>query len=220
MGHDRRPAPQPTIASGLTLALGTTEGTGFGDGPAAAERAMDRERLAIWMEDLSAGADHAGAVDLATAFDLAARSSVNIMLTGATGAARKSWAATIHHRSARGCGPFVAVRARSRPTRSRANHQRVDHWFERAAGGSLFIDQIGQLGRDDQERLFWRLTEQSRADGEAAPGQVRIVSGTGRLLRADVENGSFQEALFYRLNVIHITTLGERARNRCTTRSR
>jgi CBS domain-containing protein len=87
----------------------------------------------------------------------------------------------------------------------------VDHWFERAAGGTLFIDRVGDLSTSAQGRLLSLLTEQSH-DRSATrtphqDRQVRIITGSDRSLRADLAVGTFSDALFYRLNVIHIDQL-------------
>jgi CBS domain-containing protein len=96
----------------------------------------------------------------------------------------------------------------------------VDGWFRRAAGGTLFIDRVGDLSACAQERLLSLLAGQSRRHNLATSADddsgVRIITGSTRSLRADLAAGSFSDTLFYRLNVIHIDLLqqdesGERA---------
>jgi DNA-binding NtrC family response regulator len=153
------------------------------------------------------GVDGAVNVDLLTAMelDLAARSPVNVMVTARNGADRVAWARALHDRSPHRDGPFVVAR----PVMSRQIPAvDIDEWFARAARGTLFIDDVGQLGPDAQARLSSLLSAQSRRvsavttpNGE---GGVRVIAGSGRSLRTDLAAGAFNETLFYRLNVIHI----------------
>jgi DNA-binding NtrC family response regulator len=89
--------------------------------------------------------------------------------------------------------------------------EEVDDWFERAAGGTLFIDRIGDLSASSQGRLLSLLTEQSRDRGETTPPHrarhVRIIAGSNRSLGPDLAVRAFSDALFYRLNVIHINQM-------------
>jgi two-component system response regulator HydG len=156
------------------------------------------------------GVDGAVSVDLLTAMDLdlAARSPVNVMVTARNGADRVAWARALHDRSPRRDGPFVVacpVMSRQSPAAD------IDEWFARAARGTLFIDDVGQLGPDAQARLSSLLNAQSRRHSAVTmpngDGGVRLIAGSGRSLRADLAAGAFNEALFYRLNVIHIDLL-------------
>ena len=156
-------------------------------------------------------ADDAMVLDSQTAIDLdlAARSSVNVMVTANDGAERAALGRTLHSRSTQCDGPFVAVCGRSLAAGDGAVcGADVDHWFERATGGTLFIDQVGDLTPHAQARLLSLLTEQTRQRSEAATlhrdRPVRIIAGSNRSLSADLEVGAFSETLFYRLNVFHI----------------
>jgi CBS domain-containing protein len=83
----------------------------------------------------------------------------------------------------------------------------VERVFEQAAGGTLFIDHIAQLSAAVQARLTARLSAQSRRVNAATMptgNGVRLIVGSNRSLRADLLVGAFSDALFYRLNVIHI----------------
>jgi DNA-binding NtrC family response regulator len=153
-----------------------------------------------------------GTVDLQQAahdLDLAARSLVNVMLTASDGANRMAWARAIHDRSVHRDGPFVAVCGVIVPARNRAvRGEEVDNWFERASGGTLFIDRIGDLGAQDQRRLLSLLADQSRDQTATTTSRrnrhVRIIVGNDRSLREDLALEAMSETLFYRLNVIHI----------------
>jgi CBS domain-containing protein len=143
---------------------------------------------------------------------LGVHSPVNIMLTALQGADRATWARGIHDRSARRDGPFVAVCGYCAPSGNLPVGGRdVDAWFEQAAGGTLFIDRVGDLSPEAQDALLRRLTAHSdHTSGAAvsdAPDRVRVIAGSNRSLRTDLARGAFREALFYRLNLIHLNEL-------------
>jgi DNA-binding NtrC family response regulator len=155
-------------------------------------------------EDVASVAGQADPADRLRDFDLTC-CPVNVMRTAGTGPQRARWARVIHDRCGR--GPFVAVSGHSAVTRNHASGDDVARWFERAAGGTLFIDRIGKLSPPAQDRLFSLLTEQLRGgSGTKAGGDrhVRIITGCDRPLAAAVKEGAFESALFYRLNEIHI----------------
>ena len=147
--------------------------------------------------------------DAASDLDLAARLPVNVMVTAVNGADRVAWARAIHDRSAHCHGPFVAVHIRTGPGVGPAIRPRdVAGWFHQSAGGTLFIDHVAQLSLRAQGRLFSLLTEQLRharsATKPSADHCVRVITGSNRSLRAEIAVGTFSDALFYRLNEIHI----------------
>jgi CBS domain-containing protein len=153
--------------------------------------------------------DEAVSEDMANNLELVARSFVTVLVTARNSADRAAWARTIHDRSARCEGPFATVCGHPIPPANRVVcREDVDRWFERAAGGTLFIDHVGALSSDAQHRLSWLLAEQSRdRSATATPyrdGHVRIISATDRSLRADLAVGAFSDVLFYRLNLISI----------------
>jgi CBS domain-containing protein len=137
--------------------------------------------------------------------DLLSHSLVNVMVTASESVDRMAWARRIHDCVPRLDGPFVAVY----PTMNRQIRAAdVDEWFARAARGTLFIDDVGQLEPDGQARLNLLLSAQShRTSAVTVPDgddRVRVIAGSSRSLRADLTVGAFNDALFYRLNVIHI----------------
>jgi DNA-binding NtrC family response regulator len=141
-------------------------------------------------------------------FDLIARSSVNVMVTASEAGDRLAWARAIHDGGLRRDGPFVAVRPAITGQIRAAD---AEAWFVRAVRGTLFIDDVGQLGSDAQARLCSLLSAQSRRISAAMSSngddRVRVIAGSGRSLLADLAVGAFNDALFYRLNVIHIDEL-------------
>ena len=137
--------------------------------------------------------------------DLIARSAVNVMVTASQAHDRITCARRIHQRSERRPGRFVYVCS---GTKSQVPADAVDEWFAWAAGGTLFIDHIGDLSSQAQDRLSTLLAEKSqsgcgttRLDSDP---RVRVIVGSDRSLRTDLAVGTFSEVLFYRLNVIHI----------------
>jgi two-component system response regulator HydG len=142
--------------------------------------------------------------------DLAARSTVNVLVTATNSADRAVWARAIHDRSTCSAGPFVAVNG---PALSGdvdgGGADTLEGQFERAAGGTLFIDRIGELSPSTQRQLSSLLRAQSppptHGKTPADPDRrVRVVSGSHRSLQPDVAVGTFSDRLFYQLNVIHL----------------
>lgn len=144
------------------------------------------------------------AADLA----LVAHSPVNVMVTASEADDRVALARGIHNGCSHRPGRFVGVLF---VTQRHVRADDVDEWFARAAGGTLFIDHIGDLSPQAQDRLLRRLTEQSQRAGAATMSdgddRVRVIAGSDRSLWSDLRAGAFSDVLFYRLNVIHIDQL-------------
>ncbi len=88
--------------------------------------------------------------------------------------------------------------------------------FDQAAGGTLFLDEIGDMPIDAQTRLLRVLQDGhfTRVGGRnSIRANTRIIAATHKNLNAEIENGSFRQDLYYRLNVVPITVppLRERA---------
>jgi CBS domain-containing protein len=136
--------------------------------------------------------------------DLVARSGVNVMVTSGDDDQRIALARTLHD-----CGVgkrparFVCV---FQGKKHQVCADDVDEWFARAAGGTLFIDRVGHLSAEAQDRLVQLLTRQLPHDAPTAIAnrRVRVVTGSNRSLGADIAVGAFSDELFYRLNVVHI----------------
>jgi transcriptional regulator with GAF, ATPase, and Fis domain len=143
-----------------------------------------------------------------------------ILLVGETGTGKEQVARTIHERSPRASGPFVAINCGALPEGlleselfghekgafTGADRRHVGR-FELADGGTLFLDEIGELPPAAQVKLLRVLQEReiSRVGG-AHPIQVnvRLVAATHRDLAEDVRQGRFREDLFFRVHVIPI----------------
>jgi two-component system response regulator AtoC len=149
-----------------------------------------------------------------------ARLDTTVLLLGETGTGKEVVARAIHYASPRADGPFVVVDCTALPealfeselfghergafTGAQAARRGL---FETAGGGTCFLDEIGELSPVLQAKLLRVLQEQAirRVGGnDWIPVSVRIIAATNRDLRKRVEEGSYREDLYYRLNVVSI----------------
>jgi two-component system response regulator GlrR len=159
---------------------------------------------------------------------MVARSEASVLLRGDSGTGKELLARAIHNASARAKKPFVAVNCGAIPenlleselfghvkgafTDAHANHKGL---FQAADGGTLLLDEIGDMPLALQVKLLRVLQERAvRPLGASLsiPVDVRIVSATHRDLETALNSGQFREDLYYRLNVVtlHLPTLAER----------
>ncbi|MEJ2024431.1 MAG: sigma-54 dependent transcriptional regulator, partial [Deltaproteobacteria bacterium] len=149
-----------------------------------------------------------------------AKSDVNVLLTGESGAGKEVIALFIHHNSLRHNHPMVTVNCAAIPATLLASelfgHEKGAFTgavgkrqgrFREANGGTLFLDEIGDMPVELQAALL-RAIETGRitpvgSDGEIAT-DYRLLAATNRALLQDVEAGRFRQDLYYRLNVISI----------------
>jgi DNA-binding NtrC family response regulator len=152
---------------------------------------------------------------------LAAPSKSNIMIQGESGTGKELVAKAIHHHSRRAEGPFVTVNSGSMPAdlleSNLFGHVRgaftgavtsKKGLFELADQGSIFFDEIGNIPLDTQAKLLRVIQEREfmRLGGlETIRVDVRIIAATNAELETAVQQGTFREDLFYRLNVINVT---------------
>ncbi|MGE0384058.1 MAG: sigma 54-interacting transcriptional regulator [Gammaproteobacteria bacterium] len=152
---------------------------------------------------------------------LVRNSDVPVLILGETGTGKEVLAREIHAGSARASGPFIRVNCGAIPTElidselfghekgafTGATSQRRG-WFERADGGTLLMDEIGELPLPAQVRLLRVLQDgyiQRVGGEEPIKVDVRIVAATHRELPAMTRDGRFREDLWYRLAVFPIT---------------
>lgn len=157
-----------------------------------------------------------------------APTETTVLLTGESGTGKELVARAIHHASPRAEGPFVAVNCAALPETlvdselfghergafTGADKQKLGR-FEVAAGGTLLLDEVGDLAPAVQAKLLRVLQEHEfqRVGGTATlRANVRLITATNRDLARAVTEGTFREDLFYRLNVfsVHLPPLRER----------
>jgi DNA-binding NtrC family response regulator len=147
-----------------------------------------------------------------------AATDATVLVTGESGAGKELVARTLHERSRRAAGPFIAVScgalAESVLESELFGHEKGAFTgavgmrrglFEEAAGGTLFLDEIGEVTPKMQTQLLRVLQEHEirRVGGSATvPVDVRLVAATHRDLQAEVAAGRMRADLFYRLNVV------------------
>jgi DNA-binding NtrC family response regulator len=147
-------------------------------------------------------------------------SDSTVLITGESGTGKEVVARAIHAASPRRYNPMVVVNCGALPegileselfgheagafTGARARHKGK---FESAEGGTVFLDEIGEVSPKVQVELLRVLEEKvvTRLGGTSpVPVDFRIISATNRDLQAAVKTGSFREDLYWRLNVVHV----------------
>jgi transcriptional regulator with PAS, ATPase and Fis domain len=144
-----------------------------------------------------------------------------ILVQGETGSGKELVARAIHFASERAARPFVVVDCTALPESLFESevfgHERGAFTgavtarrglLETAAGGTCFLDEVGELSAALQAKLLRALEERMirRVGGnDRIPVDVRIVAATNRDLRKRVDDGAFREDLYYRLNVVTVT---------------
>jgi DNA-binding NtrC family response regulator len=160
--------------------------------------------------------------------EMVADSDVTVLLTGESGTGKELVARAIHHKSHRANGPFVTLNCGALPENlfeselfgyekgafTGATTNKMGR-FELADGGTLLLDEVGELSLKSQVDFLRVLeTKEFRRLGGTKIVKVdaRIVAATNRNLEAAVKDGEFREDLYYRLNVVplHLPPLRER----------
>jgi len=159
---------------------------------------------------------------------MAARSDARVLLNGESGTGKELLAAHIHENSPFSTGPFVKVNCAAIPTElieaELFGHEKGAYTgavnarrgkFELADGGTIFLDEVGDLHANSQAKLLRILQEGEfhRVGGEqSVKVNVRVVSATNRDLAEMIRDGLFREDLYYRLCVVPIRVPGLRER--------
>ncbi len=151
----------------------------------------------------------------------AARSDAKVLITGESGVGKEIVARQIHQRSNRGRGPLVTINCAGFPD-SLLESELFGHvkgsftdayrdkrgWLEMAHGGTIFMDEVGEMSLRMQALLlrFLETGEIQRvgSDRHLPPLDVRVITATHRRLLERIADQTFREDLYYRLNVIHI----------------
>jgi len=160
-----------------------------------------------------------------------ARSDAGVLLTGESGTGKELLAAHIHRESPFASHPFVKVNCAAIPSEliesELFGHERGAFTgaattrrgkFELADGGSIFLDEVGDLHEASQAKLLRVLQDgevQRLGSEQSIHVSVRVISATNRKLDERIANGKFREDLFYRLSVvpIRVPTLRERVQD-------
>ena len=149
-----------------------------------------------------------------------APSRANILITGETGSGKEIVARNIHHHSDQSSGPFVPINCSAIPpelleselfghkkgafTGATTNR---DGRFAFAAGGTLFLDEIGDMSASLQVKMLRVLEERviyPVGCNQSIPMTARLLAATHRDLEKSVEDRTFREDLYYRLNVVPV----------------
>ncbi len=163
--------------------------------------------------------------------DRVAPRDITVLVTGESGTGKELIARRLHTRSARARAPFVAVNAAALPETlaeselfgadkgafTGAEQARAGR-FEEANGGTIFLDEVGELPASLQAKLLRVLEERVvRRLGGARdlPVDVRLVAATNRDLSVEAESGTFRQDLYFRLAVVvvNLSPLRERPRD-------
>ncbi len=149
-----------------------------------------------------------------------AETDLSVLIRGESGTGKELVAQAIHQRSSRRTRPFVAVNCAAispqlveselfgheKGAFTGADARRVGK-FEAAHGGTIFLDEIGDMASETQAKVLRVLEEKrfERVGGDTlVEADVRVVAATHRDLEGEVKAGGFREDLYYRLNVVEI----------------
>ena len=149
-----------------------------------------------------------------------APTDMNVLIQGESGVGKESFSKIIHHLSARKHAPFIAVNCGAIPEGT-IDSELFGHekgaftgatdkrkgYFESVNGGTIFLDEVGELPLGTQARLL-RILENGEfikvGSSQVQKTDVRIVAATNRDLLERARNGKFREDLYYRLATVHV----------------
>ena len=191
---------------------------------AAAERFLDPRGVAkvgegcVTFEGVGVSSSFRGVIARARRV---ARTDADVLIEAESGTGKELLARLIHQTSPRADGPFVAVNCSAFPDNLLESelfghvrgaftgaHNAKPGKFELADGGTLLLDEIGDLPPPLQPKLLRALQEREidrLGDTKPVPVNVRVIATTNRSLRAQVDAGHFRADLYYRLHVVPLT---------------
>ncbi len=152
---------------------------------------------------------------------VAAQSDAPVLIEGESGTGKEMFAHAIHQASARASGPLVIVNCSSLPhslieselfgyesgSFTGARKEGYQGKFEQADGGTIVLDEIGEMPQDMQAKLLRVLQDLSftRIGGtKTLTVDTRVIACTNKKLREEIQKGTFREDLYYRLNVLRV----------------
>jgi transcriptional regulator with PAS, ATPase and Fis domain len=152
---------------------------------------------------------------------VAAQSDAPVLIEGESGTGKEMFAHAIHHASARASGPLIIVNCSSLPhslieselfgyesgSFTGARKEGYQGKFEQADGGTIVLDEIGEMSLDMQAKLLRVLQDLSftKIGGtKMITVDTRVIAATNKKLRDEIQKGTFREDLYYRLNVLRI----------------
>jgi two-component system nitrogen regulation response regulator NtrX len=190
-----------------------------------AERALEASRLRREVRELKKGSVQASRIvgrstvvnQLRQTIERVAPTNARVLITGEPGCGKELAARTLHEASTRATGPFVVINAATITPETMEEElfgveagdgrsRRVGA-LEEAHGGSLYIDEIGDMPRETQNRILRVLVDQNfqRVGGATRVHvDVRIISSTSRDLAQLISGGQFREDLYHRLSVVPV----------------
>jgi DNA-binding NtrC family response regulator len=193
----------------------------------ALSKARDKRNLAVLQRQLREAGRQGDLVgsskpmqNVMRIIEMAGPSSASVLITGETGAGKEIVARTIHKLSPRASGPFVAINCSAIPESlmeseifghergafTGAAERRIG-CFELADGGTLLLDEIGEMPPQTQAKLLRVLEDRKvRRLGSKTetPVDVRVVAATNKDPEQAVASGQMRQDLYFRLNVFHI----------------
>jgi PAS domain S-box-containing protein len=192
------------------------------------ERDYLREEVQVSMNFGRIIGESAALKQMLARIEAVAQTSASVLIEGESGVGKELVAHVIHARSPRSQGPLVKVNCASIPHElfeseffghvkgafTGAHRDRVGR-FQLADGGTIFLDEVGEIPLDLQSKLLRVLQESEYervGDDRTHTVDVRVIAATNRDLEQAVADGSFREDLFYRLSVFPIEVPPLRAR--------
>jgi DNA-binding NtrC family response regulator len=161
--------------------------------------------------------------------DRVAPTEARVLITGSNGTGKELVAHQIHEKSSRSRGPFVEVNCAAIPSElieselfghekgsfTSAIKQRIGK-FEQATGGTIFLDEVGDMSLAAQAKVLRALQESKitrvGSDKDIAV-DVRVIAATNKNIREEIDRNTFREDLYHRLSVIliHVPSLNDRS---------